>query len=433
MGNQVRTRGVWVAWAMMLAACGSGESPSEAPKTAEEEVAEAAEEPSVKEVVSAATTSSPAPGTAPSSVIGETRAEKISRLVQGEIPAQTGFEVTVLSLTLEAEPTRRGRPGGVRLKMAGVVYNRTGRTLSSGVFGGALLLHFGDKTTKLRLSPDGFKELVSAETPWREGQSRLFRIETNPFPELMLEYEPEGVEARIFAAFEDPVDFEVVAPVWRTSINWLAARVAPVKGQAQVFEAATLKAGPKGAANGKLENGEVVDLLYQSGSYFRVRAAAGEGWVEGKALVVKNLAAIYDGALAHGGDETVSDDVLSITVHEMKVLDSVPDEIKLADGERILQVDAELVNKGEKDLRCSDLFVDFGPGQQRAPAKESATLPEALVCDKDKLPAGATLRGRVAWRRGRHEIPMAVGMVSPTGKVLTVDVYDVEEAAPYRK
>jgi len=437
----MRCGGVWagvisgcLVWAFATA-CGS-EDPKEDTSAAEEgaEGVEEGADPSVTEVVDAAASPSVAPTPAPTGTwTGETRAERLTRLVQGEIPSSSGFEVTVLSMSLEAEPPKRGKTGGVSLKMAGVVYNRTGRTLSSGVFGGALLLRFGDKVTKLRLSPDGFKDSVSTESPWREGQSRLFRIETNPFPLLMLEYEPTKVEARIFAAFEDPVDFEVVAPVWGASVQWQAARVAPVRGQAQVFEAAVMKAGPRGASNGALENGQVVELLYQAGNAFRVRSNGAEGWVEAKSLVVKNLPGIYDSATPHGEDEVAGDELVSITVQGLSTLSDVPESLKLADGERVLQVDVELTNKGDKDLRCSDVFVDFGPGQQRAPMKESPQLPEALQCEKDKLVAGTTVHGKLAYRRGRHEIPVAVGLISPSKRVLTVDVYDLDEAKPYRR
>lgn len=442
MATRARARwsgGWWLALALALAACGGGE-PEEAPEEEEERAEDAAVEAAPAAPHASAAPAAPAP--ASSSGDGERglsalegRAERLVRLAREPLSADSGVQVTVLSMSLEEAPYRSGagkREVGVSLKLAGVVYNQTGHTLSEGTVVGVLALGFEEEEVRVRLSPDALKVAVQPELPWREGESRLFEVETEAFPRVMLEYAPTWVEATLVASLRDPVGFELAAPIWRAKPSWLAARVAPVKGEAQVFQADPLMVGPRRKSAGKLRSGEVVKLLYQSGGHFRVQASEGVGWVEAKALVVKQLEALYEGAAPPGGSRTASNPEGALRVHGVTTLDQAPGGLKLLPGERALRVEVELTNTGDKELRCSEVFADFGPNTQRGPLKGSEVLEGALACEKDKLPPGETIRGALTWARGRYELPVVIGWTTRSG-VLSVDVYDPADVAAWRR
>lgn len=365
----------------------------------------------------------------------ESRAERLVRIAQQPIPAEVGVQATVLSMSLEEVPYRGAagrREAGVSLKLSGVVVNRTGRTLSEGGVAAALTLRFDGDAQRARLALDALKVAVTPEEPWRDGESRLFEATTEPFPRLMLEYAPLEVSAALVASLRDPVGFEVNAPIWRARPSWLAARVAPVKGEAQVFRADPLVVGPRKKAAGKLREGEVVRLLYQAGAHLRVQAAEGVGWVEARALVVKQPEALYEGAAPPPSTRAASNPEGALRVHALRTLEQAPAALKLQPGERALQVEVELTNTSDKDLRCSELFVDFGPGSARGALKGAEAVEGALACEKDKVAPGQTLRGWVTWARGRLEIPVVVGWSTRSG-VLLVDVYDPADAAAWRR
>lgn len=379
----------------------------------------------------------PAPAaSAPPAKPFESRWDRYRRLAQGEV--SDGFNVSVVTMSVinGKGKNRYGRGSkGVVVRLEGLVTNNTGKTLYTGFLSGALILRFGDERVKVRLGPNGLKPEASDAKPWRTGRARLFKVETFVSPTILMEYTPESAEARLFAAFEDPVEYKVEAPIWAAPINWAAMRGAPVKGKGTVFKAEGLRVGPRGKAVAKTAVNEKVDLLYALGDSYRVRAAGGEGWVSQKSLIVPDLKGLFSGAKAHGSGKSASDEAVSITVNSMESTATIPDGIKLKslEGERLFIVDVSLENKTEKDIKCSAFFVDFGPKAQTGPIRGWQNVSGAMACEGDKLAPGTKASGKLAFLRKRHQVPFTVGYSSPAKNFPFVDIYSDKEAAPYIK
>lgn len=373
---------------------------------------------------------------APPAAPFETRWERYLRLAQGDV--SDGFNVSVVTLALvEAKGKDRygRRQSGVVLRLEGLVTNNTGKTLYTGFLSGALILRFGGDVVKVQLGSNGLKPEASDAKPWRTGRARLFKVETFVEPRILMEYTPDSAEARLFAAYEDPIEFKVEAPIWSAPLDWLAVRGAAVAGKGTVFKSEGLRVGPRGKAVGKTQVNEKVDLLYAQGEFYRVRAAAGEGWVSQRSLIVPDLKGLFNGAKPHGSGKTAGDELVSITVSSVSTTDNAPAEMKLKtlDGERLFLADVSLENKGEKDIKCSAFFVDYGPKAQTSPIKGWNTLSGALECEGDKLAPGATASGKVAFLRKRHQVPFTVGYASPSKGFPFVDIYSAKETEPYIK
>ncbi len=364
----------------------------------------------------------------------ESRLQRLQRVSRkGKI--RDGFQVTVLRVTLDEGTSKvrfRRREKGIQATIVGAISNNTGHTLYSGFLSGALILDFGGGTTKVQLSPDGLKPSASDSKPWRNGTSRLFEVSTFVFSPLMLEYMPKKTEVALMAVFEDPINFSFEAPVWRAEVDWLAVRGAAVSGNARVMKSEGLRAGPRGKASGKTQVGEDVELLYQKGDWVRVKAQQGEGWVEVRNLLFKDLKSMY-GAKGHATGNDASDDLVAISVKGTRNEASPPEGTKIKDGQRFFLVDVSLQNKGEKDIKCTDFFVDFGPKDQRTPDRATSKFAGAMSCEKDKLAPGESTSGTLAFLRDRHDIPFAVGYSSPNKTFLLVDIWSKEAAKPYTR
>jgi hypothetical protein len=385
----------------------------------------------------------PAPKAAPSNAgatgapVGyESTWDRYRRLAQGEV--SDGFNVSVVTMAL-VEGKGKNRYGrsskGVVLRLEGLITNNTGKTLYTGFLSGALVLRFGGEVVKVRLGKNGLKPEASDAKPWRTGRARLFKVETFVNPTILMEYTPDSAEARLFAAFEDPIEYEVLAPIWSAKIDWLAVRGAAVNGKGTVFKAEGLRVGPRGKAAGKTAVNEKVDLLYAQGDHYRVRAAAGEGWVSQKSLIVPDLKGLFNGAKPHGSGKTAGDDLVSITVSSVTTTTTFPDgmKIKTLEGERLFIADVKLENKGEKDIKCSSFFVDYGPKAQTGPIKGWNNVSGAIACEGDKLAPGLSASGKVAFLRKRHQVPFTVGYSSPSKGFPFVDIYSIKETEPYIK
>lgn len=367
-------------------------------------------------------------------VPGESRSERLARLAQGDLAK--GFDVTILRAAL-VEGTSRNRFGrresGIQLQMSGAIRNNTGKTLSGGFVNAVLIVNFGADVVKVRLGADGLKPEIDGKKPWRDGRARFFEVETFVFPEVMLEYTPTSAQARLMVVAEDPVDFTFEGPVWSMNFDWLSARGAPVKGKARVVKSEKLRVGPRGKTSGATEQGSAVELLYQKGEFFRVRSGEDVGWVSHDNILFEDLKGLHTGASPQGGDKSASDEAVSFTVNGMENLARGPEGAKLKDGERVFVIDVSLENKGEKDIKCADFFVDFGPKEQRTPERYTSDIEGAISCEKGKLPPGESVTGKLAFTRARHQVPFAVGFSSPTKRYLLVDVYDKAQAAPYTR
>ena len=373
---------------------------------------------------------------APPAPAFETRWDRYLRLAQGDV--QDGFNVSVVTMAL-VEGKGKNRYGrgskGVVLRLEGLITNNTGKTLYTGFLSGALILRFGGDVVKVNLGPNGLKPEASDAKPWRTGRARLFKVETFVSPTILMEYTPDSAEARLFAAYEDPVEYKVEAPIWSAKLDWLAVRGAAVSGKGTVFKAEGLRVGPRGKAAGKTAVNEKVDLLYAQGDSYRVRAAAGEGWVSQKSLIVPDLKGLFNGASPHGSGKTAGDDLVSITVNSVSTTTDIPSGMKLKtlEGERLFIADVSLENKGEKDIKCSAFFVDYGPKAQTTPIKGWNTVPGAIACEGDKLAPGSSAKGKVAFLRKRHQVPFTVGYASPSKGFPFVDIYSLKETEPYIK
>lgn len=364
----------------------------------------------------------------------ETPEERRKRIVLAEI--QEGFEVNVLGLSLvEGVSRKKGdkQRKGVQIRLSGFVKNSTGKTITGGFLSGAIVLRFGDDTVKVRMSPDGLRPSVSPERPWRTGTARPFRLDTYVFPKIMMEYTPVASEARIYATFRDPVDFTYEAPVWKQDIDWLAARGAAVLGEARVTGSENLKVGPRGRQYGRTQVSETVELLYQKNDHFLIKAEDGVGWVSQKGLIIKDLGSIYGKTASHSSETTARSETVSLTVEEVDTVEDAPNGAKLRDGERFVLVDVSLSNKGEKDINCNAFFLDFGPREQLPPHPATSKFNKAFTCEKNKLPPGQTIQGRLAFLRQRHQVPFALGFTPPNERPLLLDIYKKAYTKPYTK
>ncbi|MBH23716.1 MAG: hypothetical protein CMH57_04475 [Myxococcales bacterium] len=413
-----------------LGACSSDPAPEEEPPPPTTEASEAPVEPDTSRPAAepAHTTASeePAAPVAPTQRF-ETRQEKLQRLVTGPV-RRDGFDVVVQSLTVSEgvslDPLTRRRRRGVQLELKGLITNETGKTLTGGALRGALVLRFGGDAIKVALGPDALAEPADPDTPWRSNAVREFTARTEVLPKILLEYTPDVAQARLLASFDDPISYHTEGVVWSLNVAWLAARGTPVKGKATAIKAEGLRVGPRGRIHGQVQSGEAVDLLYQQGDAFKVQANSGVGWISNAALRLKDLS-IYKGAEPHGGERTAQDEFVALKIEGLTEAPT-PDGARLKSGERFLVVTVELTNKSDKDIRCSDFFMDFGPGATQQPqvSRDTRLFEGAIACERDRLPPQASVTGKLAFVRDRYQIPFALGYVSPSRRPLIIDLYD---------